>query len=216
MSEIRQDKVQRILRHKLVVIVRLAEQESVGSCVSCLVEGGAEILEITSNTPGYCEEIRKARKLHPELLIGAGTVINVEIAKRAIAAGAQFLVTPNVSGEITKLAHQHDVPVLMGALTPTEIATAIAFQADIVKLFPAGEMGPGYVRSIKAPFDTVPFFAVGGIDIDNLSEWFEAGVSGVGVGSQLSKAVGSEEQKHVQVTFVKDFMSVLSDCAEKK
>ena len=153
--------------------------------IDVIVSGGIAILEITTNTPGFAEEIKRARHRHPGALIGAGTVINVDLAKQAIAHGAQFLVTPNTNREVAEICKTNGVPLVMGAMTPTEVADALAFGADIVKLFPAGELGITYFKSLKGPFDTVPFFAVGGIDEDNISDWFKAGVDGVGLGSCL-------------------------------
>ena len=113
-------------------------------------------------------------------MIGAGTVINADLAQKAIAGEAQFLVTPNTDREVAKLGNTSDIPVLMGAMTPTEIVNAMVYGADIIKLFPAGDLGISYFRSLKGPFDKQAFFAVGGIGHNNIKDWFDAGIDGVG------------------------------------
>src|SRR5665811_189249 len=150
-------------QEKLVAIVRLKESALAEKVIKSLVEGGVRALEITSNTPQYLEEIAKARRTFPKVLIGAGTITNSSMANDAIMAGAQFIVTPNTDQDIVKIAHRYSVPVLMGALSPTEIGRAANYGADIIKLFPAGSMGTGYFKSIKGPYDDLVFFPVGGI-----------------------------------------------------
>lgn len=202
----RKQVTQRILQHRLVAIVRLKAQNQVAVTLSSLVAGGIEVLEITSNTPNYCEEIKKARLLYPNILIGAGTIIDLKRAKEAIDAGAQFLVTPNTNSAVVEYAHQYDTPVLMGAFTPTEIADALALEADIIKLFPAGEIGIEYLKGVQGPFDTTPFLAVGGIHFDNVEQWLQAGAAGVGVGNQLTRAIHSEQDKQEHIEFIKGFV----------
>ncbi len=183
-----QDIIDRILTAKLISIIRLKEQAAVEQTVDALVAGGIQVLEITTNTPGFAEEIEKAHERHPNVLIGAGTVITADLAEKAIAGGAQFLVTPNTNKEVAEIGKMNGIPVLMGAMTPTEVVKAQAYGADIIKLFPAGDLGISYFKSLKGPFDSVPFFAVGGVNHKNMQEWFDAGVDGVGLGSSLVKS----------------------------
>lgn len=184
-----------IKSERLIAIVRTKEQEKVADIIESLVQGGIKIIEITSNTPDFLNEISNAKRKYSksDILIGAGTVINANVAKEAIESGAQFIVTPNTNTEVLSVANKHDIPVAMGAITPTEISTAIAHGADIVKLFPAGNLGIEYFKSVKSPLDNVCFFAVGGIDFSNIEEWIAAGISGLGLGSALTKAKDSEE-----------------------
>ncbi|WP_041522691.1 bifunctional 4-hydroxy-2-oxoglutarate aldolase/2-dehydro-3-deoxy-phosphogluconate aldolase [Gilvimarinus agarilyticus] len=181
-----------LLREKLVVIIRLTKPEDADAIVAALLGGGVKAVEITSNTPGYAQKISQLRKKHPELLIGAGTITSVALADEAVAAGAQFLVTPNTCRQLVKRAHQLDVPAVMGAMTPTDVVQATAAGADIVKLFPSGELGPGYLTSLaRGPFIGTPFFPVGGVDEHNARQWMEAGACGVGVGGRLAAPVSS-------------------------
>ena len=186
----------KIKRSQINAILRFSQQSDVSNVLKCLVTGGIKTLEITSNTPGYLEEISLARAKYPQILIGAGTIINAELAIEAIAAGAQFLVTPNTDKEIIEIAHANDIPVLMGALTPTDIANCIKFDADFIKLFPAGSLGIKYLKDLSGPFSSTSLIPVGGVNINNIEDWFAAGAIGVGVGNDLSKSVNTaQEQK---------------------
>ncbi|MGX1930900.1 bifunctional 4-hydroxy-2-oxoglutarate aldolase/2-dehydro-3-deoxy-phosphogluconate aldolase [Flagellimonas sp. 2504JD4-2] len=184
----KQEILHKLLEEKIISIIRLRNGEITSHVIDYLVKGGIKVLEITSNTPNFDIEISKARKKYPNILVGAGTITTRENAQIAIDAGAQFLVTPNTDKAIIEQAQKTDIPVVMGAFTPTEIANAIAFGADIIKLFPANQLGTAYYKSLKGPYDDVKFFAVGGIGLDNMEEWFEAGIDGVGVGSTLVKS----------------------------
>ncbi len=202
----REQITQSLLAARIVAIIRLKEQSQVGPVVRCLVQGGITALEVTSNTPGFCEEITQARKNYPDVFVGAGTVTSANLAQQAIDAGAQFLVTPNTSKDVVDIAHKNNIPVLMGALTPTEIVNAIEFGADVVKLFPAGNLGIGYFKGIQGPFKGTPFMAVGGINIDNIKEWFDAGAVGAGLGSNLAYAVHTQEEEQGLIQLAKDFL----------
>lgn len=206
----RENVTQQIIKQRLVAIVRLAEQRYVADTLSCLVEGGVKVLEITSNTPGYLDEISRGRSDYNSTLIGAGTVINGQIAEDAVKAGAQFLVTPNVSQAVAEVAHHHDIPVLMGAMTPTEIVTAMELGADVIKLFPAGELGIEYYKGLQGPFDKTSFFAVGGIHKENVQLWLNSGIAGVGVGNTLTRAINNEDEKRAHTEYVRQFVSLIT------
>lgn len=203
----RQEITEVIITEKLVAIIRLKNTSSVQMSLDCLVKGGVKVLELTSTTPDYCEHIRVACKKYPHLLIGAGTILNQAMAEEALNAGAQFLVTPNVNDEVAKVAHANNVPVIMGALTPTEIVQAVKCNADILKIFPAGSMGINYCKALRDPFPEVPMFAVGGIELLNAGKWLKAGMQGVGLGGELVQEITSDVdiEKHVQR--VKNFLA---------
>ncbi|OYX27772.1 MAG: 2-dehydro-3-deoxyphosphogluconate aldolase [Flavobacteriales bacterium 32-35-8] len=209
----RQDIVKIIKEEKIIAIVRLEEQWEVPIVLEKLIELNIKVLEITSNTPGFTEEISKARKCYANsnVLIGAGTVTNEKIARKAIKAGAQFLVSPNTNIDVITIAHQNEIPVLMGALTPTEICTAVENGADFIKLFPAGSFGLDYFKTIKAPLNNVDFFIVGGINLLNVEDWMSAGASGVGLGSVLMEIVKSENSKETIENTVKQFLKKIKE-----
>lgn len=205
--------VQILKKERIVAIVRMKKQIEVPGLLKSLINGGIKVLEITSNTPGFSEEMANARNLYSQsgVLIGAGTVTTIEIAREAIKAGAQFLVTPNSNIEVIKIAHTHDIPVLMGAVTPTEICIGIANGADIIKLFPAGSLGINYFKAIKAPLDKIDFFVVGGINLSNVKDWMEAGAAGVGLGSVLTQTINRESGLESIESIVKKFIQLIQN-----
>lgn len=184
--------IQKIEQARIVAIIRLNEQMQVKSVMDALVEAGIQVLEVTSNTPGYGVEISRSRKEYPQVLIGAGTIVDREQAKQAIGFGAQFIVTPNMNVEVISVAHEVDIPVIMGAMTPTEVALGVRYGADFIKLFPAATLGPDYMKALKGPFDTAKFMAVGGVDHTNVQDWLDAGAVGVGVGGLLTNGKPKE------------------------
>lgn len=183
-------------KERLIAIIRLTDPNQVSTVLEDLVEGGIKALEITSNTPGFADTITFARKHFEdqEVLIGAGTITDADLAQTAIEAGAQFLVTPNTDPEILKMAHLYDIPVVMGALTPTEICWALKHGADLIKLFPAESLGIDYFKAIRGPLSETRFFVVGGIGLKNFENWVAAGASGFGLGSVLTQP-GSREER---------------------
>ncbi|MCQ8886015.1 bifunctional 4-hydroxy-2-oxoglutarate aldolase/2-dehydro-3-deoxy-phosphogluconate aldolase [Pseudoalteromonas agarivorans] len=199
-----------IKQHKLVAILRLKQQSDVAPLINCLVNAGINALEITSNTPGFDQEIAKARAAYKSTLIGAGTIINTALAQQAIDAGAQFIVTPNTNQAVVELAHRHGLPVLMGALTPTDVANAIEYNADIIKVFPAGSMGINYFKALTGPFSDVPLMPVGGINLDNLTHWFAAGACAVAVSSDFSKPVNNKQQYDTLSKLVCKYLSAVA------
>ncbi|MBG9994030.1 bifunctional 4-hydroxy-2-oxoglutarate aldolase/2-dehydro-3-deoxy-phosphogluconate aldolase [Pseudoalteromonas sp. NZS127_1] len=198
-----------IKQYKLLAILRLKQQSDVAPLIDCLVNAGINALEITSNTPGFEQEITKARAAHKNALIGAGTIINTTLAQQAIDAGAQFIVTPNTNKSVVELAHQHGLPVLMGALTPTDVANAIEYKADIIKVFPAGSMGVGYFKALTGPFSEAQLIPVGGVNLDNLSQWFEAGACGAAVSGDFCKVLNTEQERSHLTKLVKNYISKL-------
>lgn len=182
----RSEIVTNIESEKIMAIIRLDDQLKVAPVLERLVDAGINVLEITSNTPGFAEEILKAREKFPAAIIGAGTITNARLAQKAIICNAQFLVTPNTNVDIISIAHQSNIPVLMGAMTPSEIAEAVEHGADFIKIFPAGALGLDYFKALLGPFNNVKFIAVGDISLNNALGWFKAGVVGIGIGSSLT------------------------------
>jgi len=183
----REDIVSQILKDKLVAIVRTKHHADMIPLAECLYNNGVKIMEITLNTPGVFDHIAALIKHFEgkEMLIGAGTVIDAEGAKKAINAGAQFLVTPATPDGIIQLAHQNNVPVLAGAYTPLEILNAHRSGADIIKLFPAEHAGPAYLKAVKAPLNHIQIMPTGGVDVHNIKDWLKAGACAFGLGNAL-------------------------------
>jgi 2-dehydro-3-deoxyphosphogluconate aldolase/(4S)-4-hydroxy-2-oxoglutarate aldolase len=176
------DLVDSLRRHRLLAIVRGKDPVAALRTVRTLVEEGIAAVEISLTTTDALTVIRQARAaLGPDALLGAGTVRSAADAGRALDAGASYLVTPAVVDGLAP----YGVPVLMGALTPTEIEAALARGADAVKLFPGSLGGPGYLRALRDPFPEVPFVPVGGVDATAALDYLARGAVAVGVGSPL-------------------------------
>lgn len=173
----------------VVGIIRLKDPSRLPGVVDALAEGGVRALEITMTVPGAVDLIRKTAAALPSgFLLGAGTVLDVETARRVVDAGARFLVSPVMRVELIEAARELDVPILPGCLTPTEILTAWEAGADIIKIFPATALGPTYLRDIHGPLPSVKLMPTGGVSVENAGDWIRAGAIAVGVGSALLDA----------------------------
>ena len=181
-----------ITGNKIIAIARGVEPELIIDAAQALYEGGIRLLEVTFDQSAQKGESHTARmisalreKFGDKMTIGAGTVITAEQADEAAEAGAQFLLSAVVGGEVIARGNELGLVTIPGALTPSEIQQAHDFGADFVKLFPAGQLGPGYFKAVRAPLSNIPLIAVGGIDENNLRDYLAAGAVGVGVGSCL-------------------------------
>jgi 2-dehydro-3-deoxyphosphogluconate aldolase/(4S)-4-hydroxy-2-oxoglutarate aldolase len=154
--------------------------------MSAAFEAGLRAIEVTLNTAQAEAMIAAQRPRVPEdKLLGMGTIRNLEEAKRALDAGAMFLVTPNTDERVIDFAVSRNIPVVAGALTPTEVYRAWACGATLVKIFPCNQLGPEYIKNLLGPFDQIPLAAVGGVTRENVSAYLNAGAKAVGVGSPL-------------------------------
>ncbi|MDQ3813223.1 MAG: bifunctional 4-hydroxy-2-oxoglutarate aldolase/2-dehydro-3-deoxy-phosphogluconate aldolase [Armatimonadota bacterium] len=175
----------------VVAVVRADSMDEAAGAARALLRGGVRGIEITFTVPGAAQTIARlaeeaaAGNLEGDLLLGAGTVVSVEQTEDALAAGAQFLVSPCVVPEVIRLAKSRGVVMLPGALTPTEIWTAHSMGGDIIKVFPASRFGPAYFKDIKGPFPDIPLLPTGGVDANNAGEWIKAGAVALGVGGKL-------------------------------
>ncbi|HWE64997.1 MAG TPA: bifunctional 4-hydroxy-2-oxoglutarate aldolase/2-dehydro-3-deoxy-phosphogluconate aldolase [Chloroflexota bacterium] len=181
--------LQRTLAGRLVAIVRLREQAALMEVARALVAGGITSLEFTLTTPGAVEAIAQCRaQLGDQAVIGAGTVLDAASARRCLDAGAQFLVSPGYDLEVIETARRGGALAMPGALTPTEIIAAWRGGADVVKVFPARQFGPQYIRDLRAPLPEIPLMPTGGVDESNAADYLRAGAVGVAVGGNLIDA----------------------------
>lgn len=175
-----------LARHRLLAIVRGTDPGAALQTVLTLAEEGISLIEVSLTSAGATDVLAAARReLGPDAALGAGTVLTAADAARAAAAGASYLVTPAL-GEDLRGGQAPRLPVLMGALTPSETAVAVQRGAAAVKLFPASLAGPGYVRALRDPFPSVPFVPVGGVTLAAAPAYFAAGAVAVGAGSPLA------------------------------
>lgn len=172
---------------KITVILRGYTYSQVRTVVNSLLGTELNSVEITMNSPDVFETIRKvSEEFGEKMLIGAGTVTSCEEAQAAIAAGARFLLSPiTFSKEIIQLCKAKGVIAVPASLTPSEIKQSLNDGADIVKLFPAGIMGPAYIRDIQAPLGRLPLMVVGGVNKENIRSFFDAGATYAGIGSGI-------------------------------
>jgi 2-dehydro-3-deoxyphosphogluconate aldolase/(4S)-4-hydroxy-2-oxoglutarate aldolase len=170
----------------VVGILRGVDSGSFRSLMDTSFAAGLEALEITMNTEDALQIVSRHRPAVPQgKLLGMGTICNLEEARSAVAAGAMFLVTPNTDTRVIEYARANAVPVIAGALTPTEVHAAWSAGADMVKVFPCRAFGPSYIRELLGPFDAIPLVAVGGVDLDNVGEYFAAGARAVAASTSL-------------------------------
>jgi len=179
--------LQRIRDIGVIPVVRASSAEEAIQVVEAIKAGGLPILEITMTVPGAVQLIAQlASRFRDEAIVGAGTVLDPEIARACISAGAQFVVSPALNPETIAACREQDILVMPGALTPTEIVQAWNAGADLVKVFPAGAMGgASYVKSLKAPLPEIELVPTGGVTLATAASFIEAGATALGVGADL-------------------------------
>ncbi len=175
-----------IERHGVVAVIRLNEPHRLRSVIDARASGGVRALEVTLTVPRAIELIGEIAPTLPEgFLLGAGTVLDAETATRAIEAGARFVVSPVFRRAVIAACHDRNIAVLPGCFTPTEILEAWDAGADVVKVFPATALGPGFLKDIRAPLPHIKLMPTGGVTLDNAGDWIKAGAVAVGVGTAL-------------------------------
>jgi 2-dehydro-3-deoxyphosphogluconate aldolase/(4S)-4-hydroxy-2-oxoglutarate aldolase len=180
------DVISQLERSKMIAIIRGFNAEQAGKTVRALSLGGIRFVEVTMNTPGATGMIADWRsEFNETMYIGAGTVIDLGMAKEAIAAGAQFIVTPNTDAEVIEYALSRDIEVFPGAFTPTEIVHAWKLGARAVKLFPMASLGLQYLKEIRGPLDHIRLIPTGGVNLNNMADFIQAGAFACGLGSHL-------------------------------
>lgn len=182
----------------VIPVVRVSSPEIACIVADAVAAGGIPIVEITMTVPGAIEVIRDlTTNARNGLLVGAGTVLDVETAKRCIEAGAKFLVSPALDLKTVALAARRGVVMIAGALTPTEILTAWDAGSDFVKVFPCGLLGgPAYLRALRGPLPQVPLVPTGGVSLETAGDLIRAGAAALGVGNELLQS----EVRHVEMS----------------
>ena len=171
----------------IIPVIRAESGDAAKAVVEALVEAGLIVAEITMTVPRAIDAIASvARHFGDRVLVGAGTVTDADTARRAVDAGAEFIVTPCLVPEVIDAARRAEVAVLPGALTPTEVLQAFRLGGDMVKVFPAQNLGgASYLRALRGPFPEIPLVPTGGVTLENVREMFDAGAAAVGVGSEM-------------------------------
>lgn len=182
------DVLNRIKSEKVIALIRADSSASLLDCARALAAGGLNCIELTMTTPGALELCAQVSKELPNVLLGLGTVLDADTARKGIAAGAKFIVTPAVRPTVIAACKEAGVPVLSGALTPTEAYAAWELGSDIIKVFPAEYFGPAYIKSLKAPFPKIEFMPTGGVTPETLGDFLKAGAFATAAGSSLVAA----------------------------
>lgn len=184
---------QQVLQHiqevGVVPVLRASSAHQALAMATAISSGGVPVMEVTMTVPDALHVIRTLAKNSPEILIGAGTVLDQETASRCIGEGARFIVSPSTDLKTIEFCQQKDVAVMPGALSPTEIVTAWQAGADVVKVFPVSAMGGAkYLKSLKAPLPEILLLPSGGVSLATATEYLEAGAWAIGAGSDLVDA----------------------------
>ena len=185
----------------IIAIVRAQQAAQVAPLFEALIAGGVKAIEITMTTPNALGAIREAHeKIGERALIGVGTVLDADTCRAAMAAGAEFVVTPICRTELVAVAHAAGRPIMLGAYTPTEAQLAHEAGADFIKIFPADTLGPGYIKALRAPLPHLRIVPTGGVDVQNVAEFLKAGCAALGVGSALVSAKILQEADWPELT----------------
>jgi 2-dehydro-3-deoxyphosphogluconate aldolase/(4S)-4-hydroxy-2-oxoglutarate aldolase len=184
--------IEQLKQAKIIAILRGISEETAVPIAQALADGGIIFLEVTLNTEGALDMIRRIKATFGhKLRIGAGTVLNLSMAKEAAAAGAEYILSPNLNEAVIYYGQEQGIDVWPGTMTPTEIVRAYEAGAPAVKVFPMGSLGISYLKEIRAPLNHIPMIATGGVDLHNINEFLDAGAIAVGLGGNLV------DKKHV-------------------
>ena len=214
----REEIVQSIYNNKVIAIIRGMEPQHCVSCAEALYAGGIKMIEVTFNQRASdsfratTDAIRAiCETMEEQMTVGAGTVLTREQVDLAYDAGACYIVTPSLNLEVLRYAKEKGMVTLLGALTPSEVVTAYEAGADFVKIFPIGNLGPAYMKAIKAPLSHIPMLAVGGVNEKNIQGFLDAGAIGAGVGGNLVNKVWVENGEFDKITaLAKEYVAIVN------
>jgi 2-dehydro-3-deoxyphosphogluconate aldolase/(4S)-4-hydroxy-2-oxoglutarate aldolase len=193
---------QKVLEIGIIPVVRAASADQAMRAAEAVCAGGIPVVEVTMTVPGAIELIAQlAKGVGREVLIGAGTVLDADTARRCLDAGAEFLVSPGFDLATVELAKRMGKLMLAGALTPTEVITAWRAGSDLVKIFPCGTVGGAkYIKALKAPLPQVPMVPTGGVNFETAAEFIHAGADALGIGGELISAAALKSGNVAAIT----------------
>ena len=204
--------LQRLLNPGVVAVIRADSSAQLMNVADALVKGGAPTMEVTMTTPNALQVISDVRaKFGDAICMGVGTVLDTETARAAILAGAEYVVTPTLNAEVIKLCRRYAKPIIAGAYTPTEALAAWEAGADFIKIFPADQLGPAYIKAIKAPLPQLEIIPTGGVDLNTAGEFIKAGCAAVAAGSSfVSKEILKNQDWPKLIETAKKFVEVIA------
>ena len=207
----KQATLQAIQSAGLLAVLRGPSKDITLKMVDALMNGGVNGIEITYTTPNAPEVVHAlSEKFGDDIILGMGTLTESHQAQEAVDAGATFLVSPHCEAELAQSMTATGVPVMMGALTPAEVALSYKLGSDVVKLFPGLLGGPAYMKTLKGPYPDIPMMPTGGVTKDNAKDWFDAGAIAVGAGSTLCPTHLATAGRFDEITSIaKDFVQAI-------
>jgi len=214
----RTEAVARLCAKGIIAVVRARDSGQLLEVAKALLAGGVDCIEITMTTPNALAVISDCRRaIGEEAIIGVGSVLDAPTVDRAVRAGAQFVVSPVFRPAVIDAAHAAGLPVVPGAFTPTEILSAAEAGADLVKVFPAGQFGPGYFKDILAPMPHLKLTPTGGVDLTTAADWIAAGAATLGVGSALvtKSALAAGDFREIQ-RLAGEYIRIVAEARAKR
>lgn len=196
----REEVLRKIKEAGVVAVVRGDSKEQGLKIVEAAIKGGIKVMELTMTVPNPVEFLREVAEKYrdTDIIVGAGTVLDAETARACILAGAEFIVSPSLDIDTLKLCNRYKVCVMPGVMTVKDAITAMEYGVDVVKIFPANLYGPSIIKSFKGPLPQGDFMPTGGVTVENLHEWFEAGAVVVGTGGSLTKGAKTGDYDAVE------------------
>jgi len=198
----KRDVFNRMIAEGLIPVVRVSSAQEAVDVADALKEGGVSFIEITMSVPGAIDTIKDlTKKYKDDIIMGAGTVLDPETGRAALLAGAQFIISPTLNLDLIQLAHRYSAVVIPGTATPTEILTAWNAGADMVKVFPAAQLGgPEYIKALRGPLPQILLVPTGGVNLQNAAAFIKAGSTALGVGGELVDKKAVKEKKFNIIT----------------
>lgn len=209
--------IEKITQIGVLPVIRAESPDEARQVVEAVRKGGITTIEITMTVPNAVDLIADLAKSFDDILIGAGTVLDVETAQKCVEAGAKFIISPALNFETIKFCNQAEIVVMPGALTPTEIVAAWNAGADFVKVFPASAVGgASYLKAVKAPLPHVKLIPTGGVSLKTAADFIKAGAEAVGVGGELVDLKAIRQNRPEIITErAKQFLKIVKTAREK-
>jgi 2-dehydro-3-deoxyphosphogluconate aldolase/(4S)-4-hydroxy-2-oxoglutarate aldolase len=207
----------RMIAEGLLPVIRVSSAREAIDVADAIKEGGVSFLEITMTVQGAIDVIKElTQKYKDEIIMGAGTILDAETGRAALLAGAQFIVSPTLNLDLIQLAHRYSAVVIPGTMTPTEMLTAWNAGADMVKVFPAAQLGgPEYLKAIRGPLPQILLVPTGGVNLQNAGAFIKAGATALGVGGELVDKKAIKEKKFNVITEnARAFLKVIKEARQ--
>jgi len=205
-----EETIRRIGQVGIIPVIRAANPAEASHAVEAICAGGISVVEITMTVPDAIALLAEVARAKSDYLIGAGTVLTGRQAEMCIEAGAKFLVSPGLSGDVIRTAARHNILAIPGAFTPSEVMAAKELGANVIKIFPCGSGGgPSHIKALRAPFPDCRFIPTGGVSLQNAQEYFSAGAFALGIGAELADLAAIRRNEHHKITDAARSLSAL-------